>query len=679
MAENAKFLGVEMSSEENKMIIQHINTIRFLAADAVQKANSGHPGMPMGCAPIAYLLFGKVMRHNPANPKWINRDRFVLSAGHGSMLLYAALHLSGYNVTLNDIKNFRQWGSITPGHPEYGLTPGVETTTGPLGQGFANAVGMALAKEYLASVFNKDDFHLIDHHIYGIVSDGDLMEGITHEAASFAGHNKLGSIILFYDNNKITIDGSLSLAMSEDVGKRFEAYGWHVTYVDDVNDTIRLAQAVTEAQASGLPSLIVTNTVIGFGSPNKQGKSSSHGSPLGVEEIRLAKKNLGWEFEQDFHIPTETAEFFAQIKIEGEREEEEWNELLSSYREKYVEEAELWDKFFNSTDSDWENSIPHFSNYGEKMATRSSSGKVLNAIAPAIQNLIGGAADLAPSNNTEIKGFENFSALSRSGRNIRFGIREHAMASIMNGMAMYGGVIPYGATFLVFSDYLRPAIRIAALSHVRTILVFTHDSIGLGEDGPTHQPVEHLAALRAIPGCVVLRPCDANETAEAWKFAIKHHSGPVMLSLTRQDVTILDRDQYASAGNLEKGAYVLKDFGGEPEIILMASGSEVEIAIEAAEALLNDGINSRVVSFPSMELFDRQDNAYKETVLPSNINKRIAVEAGVSQPWYKYCGIEGGYVTVDKFGASAPSDVLYQQYGITSGSIILNTKRMLSK
>jgi transketolase len=526
-------MEIQMSQKDIRDL--SINTIRFLAVDGVQKANSGHPGMPMGCAPIAYLLYAKIMNHNPLDPKWVNRDRFVLSAGHGSMLLYSALHLSGYEVSLDDLQNFRQWGSITPGHPEYGLTPGVETTTGPLGQGFANAVGMAAAQEFLAAKFNKDDIKILDNFIYVIAGDGDLMEGVSHESASFAGHNKLGKLIVFYDNNSITIDGSTELSMSDDAQKRFEAYGWFVQSVDDVNDLDKLEAAVKKAQASDKPSLIITSTHIGFGSPNKQDTSSAHGAPLGDEEVAATKKNLGWPEDKFFYIPDEVKKHFGEVKTNGKQKQDEWNKLFEEYSNKYPEDASLFKKVMSGEFGDeWKALLPKFENYGETQATRKSSEKVINSICEKLPTLFGGSADLAASTNTKIKTDKDFSATNRISRNINFGIREFGMAAMLNGMALYGGVIPYGATFLVFSDYLRPAIRLAALSKIKSIYVFTHDSIGLGEDGPTHQPIEHLASLRAIPGLVVIRPADANETTYAWKAALEHTGSPVAIVLTRQ-------------------------------------------------------------------------------------------------------------------------------------------------
>ena len=670
-----------MTTNNNQLEQLSINTIRFLAVDGVQKANSGHPGMPMGCAPIGYLLYRNVMKHNPANPKWLNRDRFVLSAGHGSMLLYSLLHLCGYNMPLEQLKQFRQWGSITPGHPEYGLTEGVETTTGPLGQGISNSVGMAIAQSHLSAKFNKEDMKIIDHYIYGICSDGDLMEGVSHESCSLAAHLKLGQIIFFYDNNGITIDGSTSLAFSEDVGKRFEAYGWHVQHVEDVNDLSLLDKAVKNAQAvKDKPSIIVTKTHIGYGSPNKQDTAAAHGSPLGEEEVRLSKKNLGWPEDSSFLIPGEVAEDFKQVAVKGRKVEEEWNELFKRYEQKYPDDAKLFTSMMSGEfGEEWKSKLPVFKDEGKKLATRAASGNVLAAITPSLPSLIGGSADLAPSNNTLVKAFPNFSAASHEGRNFHFGIREHGMASIMNGMAIYGGIIPYGGTFLIFSDYLRPAIRLASLSKVRPVYVFTHDSIGLGEDGPTHQPIEHISSLRAIPGLLVIRPADANETAQAWKIAIEHKKGPVAILLTRQGLPILDQSKYPSAENLAKGAYVIKDCEGTPELLLIASGSEVSISIKAAEQLQTDGIKIRVVSFPCWELFEEQPQDYKDSVFPPDVSARISVEAGVKHGWERYTGLHGISISLDKFGASAPGGILMEQYGFTSENIVKKAKSYLKK
>jgi len=655
-----------------------INTIRTLSIDAVQKANSGHPGMPLGCAPIAYLLYSKLMKHNPSNPKWINRDRFILSAGHGSMLLYSTLHLSGYDVSLDDLKNFRQWNSKTPGHPEYGHTPGVETTTGPLGQGFATAIGMAVARDYLASVFNKDDYKIIDHYIYGICSDGDLMEGISHEAASFAGHHKLGKLIFFYDDNGISIDGKTSITYSDDVQKRFEAYHWNVFRVNDVNNLPELESVAQQAiNNSDKPTLIITKTHIGFGSPNKQDTSAAHGAPLGVDEVLLTKKNLGWNYKEEFYVPAEVYEHFSDVIKRGKELERTWENLFLSYKEKYPEDAILFERIFNNDfGNQWEEKIPYFT---EPMATRAASGKILNAIAKDLPTLIGGSADLAESNNTTLKDFKSFSSENRNGRNIHFGIREHAMGAMLNGMALYGGIIPYGATFLVFSDYLRPALRLSALMKLRTIFIFTHDSIGLGEDGPTHQPIEHLASLRAIPNVIVIRPADANETSEAWKFALKHKGGPVILALTRQKLPCFDRTVFSPANYLTKGAYILKDSNDVPDIILMASGSEVDLIIKASEKLETEGIKTRVVSFPSWEIFEMQDEKYKKSVFPDGIKTRLAVEAGVKQGWEKYIGEKGDVICMKSFGASAPDKVLFEKFGFTIENILQKAKQLLNK
>jgi len=657
-----------------------INTIRFLSVDAVQKANAGHPGMPMACAPIVYVLYSKYMKHNPASPKWLNRDRFILSAGHGSMLLYSILHLCGYDLPLDELKNFRQWGSKTPGHPEFGLTAGVETTTGPLGQGFANAIGMAIAQAFLAANLNQDDFKILDHYIYGICSDGDLMEGISHEAASLAGHLKLNKIIFFYDNNGISIDGKTSLSYSDDVQKRFEAYNWNVLHINDVNNIDEIQSAIESAQKSkDKPTLIITNTHIGFGSPNKQDTSEAHGSPLGEEEVKLSKKNLGWQYEELFYVPEEVKEHFKQVKLNGEKLEAEWQKLFDDYKKKYPDKAkQLLDWMNGDLGNEWKSKLPLFEDDGKKIATRAASGKVIEAIAPAISNLIGGSADLTPSNNTRAKIYEDYSASNYTGRYIRYGVREHAMGSLMNGMALYGGVIPYGGTFLIFSDYMRPAIRLASLSGIRPIYIFTHDSIGLGEDGPTHQPIEHLAALRSIPKVVVIRSAEANETVYAWKAALQHKGSPVALILARQGVPVLDQKKYPSAEGLLKGAYTLFDSNKKPELILMASGSEVNITIKAAKELEKDGIKVRVVSFPSWELFEMQSAEYKESVLPSSVLARVSVEAGVAQGWEKYTGRFGANISIETFGASAPEKVLMEKYGFTVDNICLTAKRIIN-
>lgn len=658
-----------------------INTIRCLTIDAIQKANSGHPGMPMGCAPIAYMLYTKYMKHNPENPGWLNRDRFILSAGHGSMLLYSILHLCGYEIALDDIKNFRQWKSKTAGHPEYRLAPGVETTTGPLGQGFANAVGMTIAQEYLGAMFNKNDMKILDHYVYGICSDGDIMEGISHEAASLAGHYKLGKLILFYDDNGITIDGKTSLTFSDDVEKRFLSYGWQVLHIDDVNNFDKVDDAVKAAQSEKKkPSLIITKTHIGYGSPNKQDNASSHGAPLGEEEVKLTKQNLEWEEEQQFYIPKEVFVHFKEIKNDLIKNEQEWNILFESYKKKYNADAKKFLDLMNGNFSDvWIAELPQFKDYNEKIATRKASGKILNSIAQKLSTLIGGSADLSGSNNTIINESGVFSSENYSGRNFHFGIREHAMAGILNGMALYGGVIPYCGTFLIFSDYMRPSIRLAALMKLNLIYIFTHDSIGLGEDGPTHQPIEQLASLRTIPGLITIRPADANETVYAWKSALQQKSSPVALFLTRQKIPVLDRKKLSAAEGTEKGAYVLLDCIAEPDIIIMASGSEVFHAVEAFYLLQSNGIKARVVSFPSWELFEMQPNDYKESVIPSSIKARISIEAGVKQGWEKYIGEYGEAISIERFGSSAPYNILFNEYGFNLENIVANVHKVLNK
>jgi transketolase len=658
-----------------------INTIRTLAIDAVQKANSGHPGMPLGMAPIAYALYYKTMKHNPANPNWINRDRFVLSAGHGSMLLYSILHLCGYKISLDDLKNFRQWNSITPGHPELGHTPGVETTTGPLGQGFATAVGMAIARDYLAALFNKDDIKIIDHVILGICSDGDLMEGISHEAASLAGHLKLSKLVFFYDDNNITIDGKTDITYSDDVARRFESYGWQVLTILDVNNSDQVDRAIKLCRSTcDKPILVITKTQIGYGSPNKQGKSSSHGAPLGEEEVKLTKRNLGMTEDKTFYVPDEVYSHFKGIAECGQEAEDLWNKSLDEYKIKYPKDFALFESVMNyKFDEEWLNHLPKFDDLTEKIATRVASGKVLNAAAIDIPTLIGGSADLSESNMTHIKSSASFSAADRKGKNIHFGIREHAMGAILNGMAIYGGIIPFGATFLIFSDYMRPAIRLAALMKQKVIYVFTHDSIGLGEDGPTHQPIEQLASLRAIPNLVVIRPADANETVEAWKYAINHRGGPVAIILTRQKLPILDQNKYGSAKGLQQGAYVVKDSHKTPDLLLIATGSEVSLSINASEKLEAEGKNVRVVSFPSWEIFEQQSDEYKKQIFPPEIKSRISVEMGIKMGWQKYLGESGEAISIETFGASAPDSVLYEKYGFTVENVVSTAKRILSK
>ncbi len=656
-----------------------INTIRILSAEAIQKANSGHPGLPLGCSHIAHILYSTVIKHNPNNPNWLNRDRFVLSAGHGSSMLYSILHLCGYEISLDEIKNFRQYGSITPGHPEYGLTPGVETTTGPLGQGFANAVGMALAEQFLAAKYNKENYSIIDNYIYVLAGDGDMMEGITHEAAAFAGHNKLNNLIVFYDNNKITIDGSTDLAMSENIGDRFKAYGWHVQHVKEGYNLNEIYNAILKAKdQKQAPALIIVDTTIGYGSPNKHGKSSVHGSPLGNDELKLTKKELGWDYEDSFYIPQEVTNFYEKVKINGMQANADWDKLFEKYSQAYPKEAKEFSDIINNRIYDIDNlEIPFFTDYSSSIATRVASGKILDYLYNKIPNLIGGSADLTPSNNTKPATSSAFSAQNKSGRYIHFGIREHAMGAILNGIAAYGGLIAYGGTFLVFSDYMRPAIRIAALSHLNPIFVFTHDSIGLGEDGPTHQPIEHFAALRAIPNSYLFRPADANETVYAWQFALKNNKAPVSLALSRQNIKLIDRTKYADAKGTLKGAYTLKKAKETPDIILMATGSEVNLCLEAAEKLEKSGVKVNVVSMPCTQLFDKQDKKYKNSVLPEECQTRLAVEAGVRFGWDKYLGSNGDMISIETFGASAPYEVLFEKYGFTVDNIIAKAKKLL--
>ncbi|MBW1700563.1 MAG: transketolase [Deltaproteobacteria bacterium] len=659
-----------------------VNTIRMLSIDGVEKAKSGHPGMPMGAAAMAYVLWTRFLRHNPVNPKWPDRDRFVLSAGHGSMLLYSLLHLTGYDLSLDDLKNFRQWNSKTPGHPEYPHTPGVEITTGPLGQGFAGGVGMAIAEQYLASRFNHPEHVISDHYTYGIVSDGDLMEGISHEAASLAGHLRLGKIIYLYDDNRISIEGSTDISFTENRTARFEAYGWHVQTIENGNDLGSIEKAIHAArEETTRPSFISVRTHIGYGSPNKQDKAVAHGEPLGPDEVKLTKENLGWPLEPPFLIPDEALNYFRQAIEKGKDLESQWNQRLRLYEDAYPKEAGEWHMWMTAElPENWDKDIPSYHADPKGMATRVASGNVLNAIAPQLPNLFGGSADLAPSNKTEVNGNKDFQSDIYEGRNLRFGVREHAMASILNGMALHGGIIPYGGTFLIFSDYMRPAVRLAALMGLRVIYIFTHDSIGLGEDGPTHQPIEQLASLRAIPNLTVIRPCDANETAEAWRLAIASDGGPVALSLTRQGLPVLDRTTLCSAENLSKGAYVLLDSKDEkPDIILIATGSEVPLALDASEKLEQKGVRARVVSMPSWELFDKQPEEYRDQILPPEIRPRIAIEAGITQGWHRYVGSKGEVIGIDRFGASAPSKVLFEKFGITADRVVQKALELLSQ
>jgi len=656
-----------------------VNSIRFLSADAIQEANSGHPGLPMGTAALAFALWTRHLKHNPKNPTWPNRDRFILSGGHGSMLLYSLLHLTGYSLSLDEIKNFRQWGSKTPGHPEYGLTPGVETTTGPLGQGFANGIGFAIAEAHLAAEFNKKDYPIIDHFTYGLVTDGDLMEGVASEAASLAGHLKLGKLIYLYDDNRISIDGSTDLTFTEDRGARFEAYGWQVINVEDGNDIDAVDGAIQVAKADPRPSLIICRTHIGFGLPTKQDTASAHGSPPGDEELNAAKVALGWPEDPRFFIPDDVKELFKKEGAKGKKQEKSWKDLFKEYKSKYPDDAvELTRRLAGELPS--ELTIPEFNPDIKGIATRAASGKVINTLAGILPELIGGSADLAPSNKTWINDKPAYQSEQPEGRNFHFGVREHGMGSIVNGMALHGGVIPYGGTFLVFSDYMRPAIRVSALSHIPSIWVFTHDSIGVGEDGPTHQPIEHLAALRAIPGLVTIRPCDANETAQAWLYAIKQRQRPTALALSRQSLPIIDRDIYDSAAGLHRGAYVLADLGeGDLDIILMASGSEVDLILKAGERLAAESYNIRLVSFPSWELFRMQDQEYRDLVLPPRIYRRLVIEAGISQGWHEWVGDGGIILSVDRFGASAPAGKIFEEFGFTVDNVIHQAEKLMRR
>jgi transketolase len=647
-----------------------INTIRALSMDAVQKANSGHPGAPMGLAPAAYVLWTRVMKHNPENPGWLDRDRFVLSAGHASMLLYSLLHLSGYAVTLDDIKNFRQWNSKTPGHPEFGHTPGVETTTGPLGQGFANAVGMAMAERHLAARFNSPGHEIVDHYTYMVCGDGDMMEGISSEAASLAGHLGLGKLICIYDDNKISIEGSTEIAFTEDVALRFKAYHWHILNVDDGNDIDAIYNAFQAAKAqTGRPSLIVLRTHIAYGSPNKQDTADAHGAPLGEEEVRLAKKSLGLPKNALFNIPDAVWNHFTQCVETGREAEAGWQEKFQAYSKKYPDMANKWvDAMSGFLTTGWDEDIPEFSVSDGPIATRAASGKVLNAIASRLPTLIGGSADLAPSTKTFLEISHEFQKDAYDGRNIRFGVREHAMGGIMSGMFLHHGLRPYGGTFLVFADYLRPALRVAAIMNLPVIYVFTHDSIAVGEDGPTHQPVEHLVSLRAIPGLTVIRPADASETAQAWRRALKITNGPIALILSRQKLPVLKSN--AIKDGLTKGAYVLADCDGKPDIILIGTGSEVHIIIEAKARLLEEGVAARVVSMPSWELFEKTSQKYKDHVLPPDVQTRLAVEAGSSMGWCRYVGTRGAVIGINSFGASAPGGIVMEKYGFTSEHVV---------
>ena len=674
-----------------------INAIRFLSIDAIQRANSGHPGLPMGAAAMAYVLWTRFLKHNPSNPNWFDRDRFILSAGHGSMLLYSLLHLTGYDLPLEQIQQFRQWGSHTPGHPERGHAPGTEVTTGPLGQGFANGVGMAMAERTLAARYNRPRFEMIDHYTYAMVSDGDLMEGIASEAASLAGHLRLGRLIYLYDDNRVSLAGETALTFTEDPVRRFEAYGWQVQSVRDGNDLAAVERALAAAQQEAeRPSMIVVRTHLGYGSPHKQDNFEAHGSPLGEEEVRLTKQKLGWPTEPPFHVPEPALEHFRKTQERGKKAEAKWRALLSAYRKEFPALAEeLRRAMDGKLPQGWDADIPRFPADAKGMATRTASGKVLNAVAPRLPLLMGGSADLNPSTQTALQGMGDFQSPQSDpgpwqgavgggwgygGRNLHFGVREHGMGAILNGMAAHGGPIPFGGTFLIFSDYMRPPIRLAALMELQVIYVFTHDSIGLGEDGPTHQPVEQVASLRAIPNLVVIRPCDANETAAAWRVAIETRHRPVALVLTRQNVPTLDRSHHASEEGLRRGAYVLADApSAKPQLLLLASGSEVHLALEARQRLVERGVETRVVSMPSWELFEAQSKKYRNSVLPPRVRARLAVEAGVTHGWHRYVGGRGDVVGVDRFGASAPGSVLMREYGFTVENVCQRALALLKR
>ncbi|WHY63630.1 transketolase [Cytobacillus firmus] len=657
-----------------------ISSIRTLSIDAIEKANSGHPGMPMGAAPMAYTLWTRFMNHNPKNPEWFNRDRFVLSAGHGSMLLYSLLHLSGYDVSMNDIKEFRQWGSKTPGHPEFGHTPGVDATTGPLGQGIAMAVGMAMAERHLAATYNKDNFNVVDHYTYSICGDGDLMEGVSAEAASLAGHLELGRLVVLYDSNDISLDGDLDKSFSESVEQRFKSYGWQYIRVEDGNDLHEIAKAIEEAkQDESRPTMIEVKTVIGYGSPNKSGKSDVHGAPLGADELKLTKEAYKWTFEEDFHVPQEVYDHFKQQVVEnGAKKQQEWEDLFAQYKESHPELGKQLEQAINGELAEgWDKDIPVYEE-GKSLASRASSGEVLNAIAQNLPSFFGGSADLAGSNKTMIKGTGDFTAESFDGRNIWFGVREFAMGAALNGMALHGGLNVFGGTFFVFSDYLRPAIRLAALMNLPVTYVFTHDSIAVGEDGPTHEPVEQLAALRAMPNLSVVRPADGNETAAAWKTAIESTNKPTALVLTRQNLPTLKGTDSAAYEGVQKGGYVVSPASNSnADVLLLAAGSEVSLAVEAQKALEGEGIHASVVSMPAWDRFEAQSKEYKESVIPKTVKKRLAIEMGSSLGWHRYAGDEGDVLAIDTFGASAPGERIMEEYGFTVDNVVARVKALL--
>ncbi|WP_078431373.1 transketolase [Metabacillus halosaccharovorans] len=669
-------------SELTKVEKLSIETIRTLSIDAIEKANSGHPGMPMGAAPMAYTLWTKFMNVNPSNPEWFNRDRFVLSAGHGSMLLYSLLHLTGYDVSMDDLKSFRQWGSKTPGHPEFGHTAGVDATTGPLGQGIAMAVGMAMAERHLAETYNKPSYNVVDHFTYAICGDGDLMEGISSEAASLAAHLKLGRLVVLYDSNDISLDGDLDRSFSENVEQRFTAQGWQVIRVEDGNDLNEISNAIEQAkQDLNRPTLIEVKTTIGFGSPNKSGKSASHGSPLGADEIKLTKEAYAWTFEQDFHVPDEVYDHFNKtVKEAGSAKENEWNELVTGYEKEYPELANQFKVAINGElPEGWDKDIPVYEE-GSSLASRASSGAVLNGIAKNLPSFFGGSADLAGSNKTTISGSGDFTSEDYSGRNIWFGVREFAMGAALNGMALHGGLHVFGGTFFVFSDYLRPAIRLAALMNLPVTYVFTHDSIAVGEDGPTHEPVEQLASLRAMPNLSVVRPADGNETAAAWKTAIESKSTPTALVLTRQDLPTIKGTKDTAYEGVQKGAYVVSPAGKETaDVLLLASGSEVGLAVEAQQVLAQEGIEAAVVSMPAWDRFEKQSVEYKRSVLPKEVKKRLAIEMGSPLGWDRYSGDEGDILAINTFGASAPANRILAEYGFTVENVVARVKKLIAE
>jgi transketolase len=684
-----------MNDDEKRLAKLSINTIRFLAVDTIQRAESGHPGLPMGGAAMAYVLWMRHLRHNPANPKWLDRDRFVLSAGHGSMLLYALLYLTGYDLSLDDIMDFRQWGSKTPGHPEYGMTPGVEVTTGPLGQGISNAVGMAIAEAYLSARYNRPDHNIVDHYTYVIAGDGDIMEGVSAEACSLAGHLGLGKLVVLYDDNRISLAGSTSLTFTENVGKRFESYGWHVQYVNDGNDIRAIDEAISEAKKEeSRPSIICVHTIIGYGSPNRQGTFKCHGSPLGPEEVIAAKKNLDWPLEPEFLVPEDVKKHLGGAVESGGKTESEWKKRFDDYRSAYPGLASDFERVMEGKlPGKWDSELPQFGAGEKDISTRKASEMVLQSLATVLPELIGGTADLNPSTLAWVKGYGDFlppdknygdlqgvvgNSCDYEGRNIHFGVREHAMGAIASGMALHGGIIPFTGTFFTFSDYMRPSIRLAALMGIHVIYVFSHDSIGLGEDGPTHQPVEHLMSLRSIPNLTVIRPADAGETTEAWRLAIENNTGPTALVFTRQNVPVLDNSQFSHSEGFARGGYIVWESSeGMPDIILIGTGSELHIVLEAGKVLAGDKLTVRVVSLPSWEIFDRQPENYRESVFPPSVKKRVAVEAGIKIGWEHYVGTEGAIVGMNGFGASAPAPVLFEKFGITVDNVIRVTRKLI--